>query len=95
MADMITFTRKAEILINEFNGIRSVLNKHLGKMTKSDMRSLFINDESFSEKSRLLVDDKLDSAFRGYGPNEYQFTYAVTELINVLIINASHGRYKD
>lgn len=82
-------------LVNEFNGIRRVLNKTLGKMTKSDMLDLFMEDETFSEKSRLLVSRVVDAVFRGYGMNEFQFTYGVTWQIDALVLNAQRGHYKD
>lgn len=95
MTDMLTTDSATAQLVNEFNDIRRALNKALGKMTKSDMRALFINNEQFSEKSRLLVDEKLDSAFRGYSDNEFQFTYVITWLIDILVLNAQQGRYQD
>lgn len=96
MADTFTATDlDTAHLVNEFNAIRRILNKTLGKMAKDDMLALFMNNETFSEKSRLLVSGVVDSAFRGYGMNEYQFTYGVTWQIDALVLNAQRGRYKD
>lgn len=79
------------MLINNFKGIQSALHKTLGKLEKQEMLDVFINNEAFSEKARLLVAEQVDKAYHGLFAGERVYSFAVTTNIDVLIIRVRKG----